>query len=186
VVSSGNTLDIVSDTSPGRLFSVNETTGAIADTVLHLPGASTSTAIMDMTVDPVSGKLFGIATVSFGGTPVAIDPVTGLVTLLTSPETTFIGSALDVVSSGNTLDIVSDTSPGRLFSVNETTGAIADTVLHLPGASTSTAIMDMTVASQAPASVPETSTWGMMLAGFAGLGLASYRSARKRRNASAS
>jgi hypothetical protein len=77
VVASGNTLYAVSPSFPTDLDIINVTTGDHTTTVLSSP-------IMDMTVDPVSGKLFGMATVTIGmvtlGTPVEIDPVTGVET----------------------------------------------------------------------------------------------------------
>lgn len=57
---------------------------------------------------------------------------------------------------------------------------------------TSTGVVDLDVVYQysalgdsIPGAVPESSTWAMMLLGFGGLGVAGYRSSRKRKVAEA-
>ena len=50
---------------------------------------------------------------------------------------------------------------------------------YLGGAAGATPLTDLYKAGAIPSAIPETSTWAMMLFGFAGLGFASFRSIRK-------
>ena len=122
--------------------------------------------------------LFGMAVSGPGATPVAIDPTTGIMTPLTSPLLTVTGNAFDVVSSANTLYMTTSANPSLLISVNETTGVQGPIrILTLPSGVSS--VFDMTVAITGAPTVPEPSTWAMMLLGFAGLGFAFRQSRRK-------
>ena len=93
VVASANTVYFISALFPDLLNSLNATTGDIQTIPLNMP-------IADMTVNAVSGTLFGMATVPFGATPVVINPITGMETQLT-PGFAFTGNAFDVVASAN-------------------------------------------------------------------------------------
>jgi hypothetical protein len=122
-----------------------------------------SSPIMDMTVDPVSAKLFGMATVTIG-----------MVTRDASrnrshhwgrdtnhPGTSFTGNPLDVVAAGNTLYAVSPSFPTDLNIINVTTGDHTTTVLSSP-------VMDMTVAETGASQVVEPATASLFLSSFRG------------------
>ena len=67
------------DTFPTFLHEINATTGDVQAVTLSLP-------ITDMTVDPLSGKLFGMTPIPGSLLePAAIDPVTGAVTDVLPP-----------------------------------------------------------------------------------------------------
>jgi len=164
VGSSANTLYFVSSTNPTLLNSVNETTGVLNFTFLSAP-------VTDMTVDPASGKLFGMSPVFGGATPVAIDPTSGTVTGLT-PGTTFTGSAFDVVSSASTLYFVSSTNLTLLNLVNETTGVLNFTFLSAP-------VTDMTVGVTGASTVPIPGALPLFATGLGALGLLGWRRKKK-------
>jgi len=63
------------------------------------------------------------------------------------------------------------------FTGSYTTAATTYGFIATPLAATAT------ITPSAAAAAPEPSTWALMLAGFAGLGLAGYRKARNRRTA---
>ena len=111
-----------------------------------------------------SPTLFGITPSSIGvvatGTPVAIDPTTGIVTPLI-PGTQFTGSAFDVVASANTLYFVSSAFPSDL-DILKTGGSETTTVLSLP-------ITDMTVAETEASQVAEPATALLLLSSLLGL-----------------
>jgi len=164
VVSSANTLYVVNSINPTLLNSVNETTGVLNFTFLNAP-------VTDMTVDPASGKLFGMSPVPGGETPVAIDPTSGTVTGLT-PGTSFTGSLFDVVSLADTLYFVSSTNPTLLFSVNETTGVQNFIFLNAP-------VTDMTAGVTGASTVPIPGALPLFATGLAGLGLLGWRRKKK-------
>ena len=164
VVSSANTLYVVNSINPTLLNSVNETTGVLNFTFLSAP-------VTDMTVDPASGKLFGMSPVFGGATPVAIDPTSGTVTGLT-PGTSFTGNAFDVGSSANTLYFVSSTNPTLLFSVNETTGVQNFIFLNAP-------VTDMTAGVTGASTVPIPGALPLFATGLGALGLLGWRRKKK-------
>jgi hypothetical protein len=86
------------------------------------------------------------------------------------------GNFLDIfglaftISSGQVVDLFSN---GVRFGINPTDTNVFGVVVATPAAA-----VDY-VANGVAASTPEPSTWAMMLLGFAGLGFAGYRNARK-------
>ena len=109
IVTSGNTIYVVSNMFSTFLQEVNATTGAAQSIPLSSP-------VTDMTVNPLSGNLFGMTPAplpgELGQVPAAINPVTGTVTDLLPPGLSFLGTEFDIVASGNTLYVVSDTLDG--------------------------------------------------------------------------
>ena len=153
LVASAGTL-YLQDTTQGGLWEINETTGGLnlVDTGSLLPYA-------DMTVDPLSGKLYAMVPHGTGGgfAPAVIDPATGAATLLPNPNLIFFNPNIDLVASAGTL-YLQDTTQGGLWEINETTGGLnlVDTGSLLPYA-------DMSVAGTGVSQVAEPTTVSLLL-----------------------
>jgi hypothetical protein len=108
-----------------------------------------------MTPAPLPGEL--------GEVPAAINPVTGTVTDLLPPGLSFLGNTFDIVASGNTVYVVSDTFSTFLQETNVTTGAAQSIALSSP-------VTDMTVGiTGAVTPVAEPTTACLLLSSLAGL-----------------
>ena len=102
-------------------------------------------------------------------------PVSGL--LFTSPTPGFINFAFYDTTSSNPTAL----APGQssLFIFLDTDATHYAKTAFVDVASIGTFFASNEIATFAPSAVPELSTWAMMLAGFAGLGFAGYRTSRK-------
>jgi hypothetical protein len=121
----------------------------------YVPGGNANESVLFFSISNLSGTVF-----STGGLP---DTTTSVVipagTLVAGEQYTF-----DLLFSNRINGSTAVTGDGVPDSIDTT--QFCDT--HTDGAF-----------STAPGTVPESSTWAMLLIGFAGLGLAGYRSARK-------
>jgi len=147
-----------------QLYLINPTTGAA--TLLGAIGSAnvyalgfTQTGVL-LGESNATGELISINTTTGAGTDIGPTGLVANYDLASRPED-------DVVFG-------LDSNPGTfsLYTYNISTGA---TTLVGPYG------QDLNLAGLAflPASIPEPTTWAMMLLGFAGLGFAGYRSARK-------
>jgi hypothetical protein len=102
-------------------------------------------------------------------------PVSAL--LFTSPTPGFINFAFYDTTSSNPTAL----APGQssLFIFLDTDATHYAKTAFVDVASIGTFFDSNEIATFAPSAVPELSTWAMMLAGFAGLGFAGYRTSRK-------
>ena len=157
----------------------------------------TSVALDSATVDALVGLGFGIAPVAPGTLTglEAVFPITGgnlsegLIDHSGGLAFTKGGTTTDItdfvinlntdilsgsVNGGSGLVPFFDIGAGDVLTLNPTLAGALTTIYGVPdltGATIGTATVALT-------SVPEPSTWALMLMGFAGLGFASYRSAK--------
>jgi PEP-CTERM motif len=155
-------------------------------------GTATSTA-NSFSLAPVGGALFSVSattissTSSVTGTPTpsaaGSTTITGLSLTIAGQTFTFSGtpSPNDVIFSEPGLAVILNQQiPDTTETAGITTNAVAiDFNNFALGPNQVTGAVDIGQSMASIAIVPEPATWAMMLAGFAGLGFASYRASRK-------